>query len=858
MGLWLFHAGAWAQAHTLGVLAFRPVPVMEARWQPLVDYLNAHVAGLDLKLRVLNYPDLEAAIAAGEIHFVLTNPAHYVLLSHKERLSSPLASLITLIDGKPVRGFGGTMLVPAKRQDLRQASDLRGKTIAVVDTSSLGGYQTQAYELRQHGLKIEADAKLRVTGMPHDSAVLAMLNGEADAAFVRSGVMEAMIRSGKLPTDAVRVLNPIPQPEFPQALSTPLYPEWPFFALSKTDEALALQVAAAIFALPHGGEIARALEIHGFAIPADYRSVEHLLRELRLPPFDQAPAFTLRDAWQRWQWQLTLLLASLVFILAIWGVLAITGRRAARQQAFRLKLLSGLAEGVYGIDMKGRCVFINAAALRWLGFEENEVLGQDQHRLFHHAYPDGRPYPHAACPIHLTNADGRERRCEEWFWRKNGEGFPVEMLVMPLKEGARQIGSLVTFLDITARKKTEAALLEAKEVAEAANVAKSRFLATMSHEIRTPMNGVLGMAQLLLAGPTSAAETKEYARTILHSGQTLLALLNDILDLSKIEAGKLTLTAGIVAPPELARETAQLFAENAQGKGLLLHSRWRGPAGGRYRGDAQRLQQMLSNLVNNAIKFTQAGEVRIEAAELARDERSALLEFAVIDTGIGIAAEQRERLFKPFSQIDDSATRQFGGTGLGLAIVRQLALLMDGEVGVDSTPGQGSRFWFRVRLAALPADEETRTTPRAEANAAPHLSGRVLVVEDNPTNRLVIEALLRKMGLEVLIAENGQLAVARVMTGAGDIDAILMDVQMPVLDGYQATERIRAWERQQGRTPLPIIAMTANAFAEDRTRCLAAGMDDYLAKPVDLEALAAVLAKWRASTDDRNIGGVSI
>ena len=256
--LLLLHASAWAQSHTLGVLAFRPIPVMEARWQPLVDYLNAKVEGLNLKLRVLNYPDLEAAIAAGEIHFVLTNPGHFVLLGQREHFSSPLATLITFTDGKPVRGFGGVILVPAGRQDLQQARDLRGKTIAVVDTGSLGGYQMQAYELRRHGIKIEEDAKLRITGMPHDAAVLAILNGEADAALVRSGVMEAMILSGKLPAGAVRVLNPMPQPGFPQALSTPLSPEWPFFALSKTDEAMALQVAAAIFTLPHGGEIGRA------------------------------------------------------------------------------------------------------------------------------------------------------------------------------------------------------------------------------------------------------------------------------------------------------------------------------------------------------------------------------------------------------------------------------------------------------------------------------------------------------------------------------------------------------------------------------------------------------------------------
>ena len=392
-------------------------------------------------------------------------------------------------------------------------------------------------------------------------------------------------------------------------------------------------------------------------------------------------------------------------------------------------------------------------------------------------------------------------------------------------------------------------LRQALLAAESANVAKSRFLATMSHEIRTPLNGVLGMAQLLIAAPVSAEEAKEYARTILHSGQTLLALLNDILDLSKIEAGKMTLANELVVPADIVRESERLFAQMARDKGLELYSQWQGVAGLCYRGDPHRLRQMLSNLVNNAIKFTTQGEVRIEVVEIARDNGTALLEFSVRDTGMGISDDQRERLFKSFSQINDSSTRQHGGSGLGLSIVRQLAQMMNGEVGVDSTPGQGSRFWFRVRFDVLAEqDDACAPTPVAcgfehHANGTPS-TGRILLVEDNQINRTVVTAMLKRIGFDTLIAEDGEQALGRVMAEADRIDAILMDVQMPVLDGYQATECIRDWEVSQQRARLPIIALTADAFPEDRARCLAAGMDDHLAKPVQVDALAEALRTW--------------
>ena len=416
-------------------------------------------------------------------------------------------------------------------------------------------------------------------------------------------------------------------------------------------------------------------------------------------------------------------------------------------------------------------------------------------------------------------------------------------------------------ITLTVSERLQRDLALARDRADADNEAKSRFLATMSHEIRTPMNGILGMAQMLQQPTMDTPARQEAAQIIVQSGQTLLTLLNDILDLSKVEAGKFELTPVPFQPHQVVREIESLFSASAHDQRLHLLSGWTGSPHASYTADATRLRQMLSNLVGNAIKFTPQGEVRIEAHEVAQTGAGTVLEFAVTDTGIGLSEKQIAGLFKPFSQADNSITRDYGGSGLGLSIVRRLARLMGGDAGVQSQPGQGARFWFRVQVGVAPAPASvpvsapvfapvfapastpTDVTVRPTANP----STTVLVAEDNAINRVVITAMLERLGLTPVIAEDGQQAAQTLeqLQRSGHPPAlVLMDMQMPVLDGLAATQRIRAWEKTHHHPRVPVIALTANAYAEDRERCLGVGMDDFLAKPVNFEKLKALTDEW--------------
>ncbi len=504
------------------------------------------------------------------------------------------------------------------------------------------------------------------------------------------------------------------------------------------------------------------------------------------------------------------------------------------------RTFDAMADQIFIIDDQHNILRMNKAASDALGISEDQAKSTHCYVCMH-----GSDHPPENCP-HLKTLRDHGTHQADILVERLGNRYQITTTPIFNADGNYEATVHVAH-DISERMRYEHELEEARRAADAANCAKSEFLSTMSHELRTPMNGVLGMAQLLALPQLHDDKRIQYAQTILSSGQTLLLLLNDILDLSKVEAGKLKLESIALAVDSIVGNIHALFAETASAKGLQLESVWQGPAGPCYLGDPHRLRQMLSNLVSNAIKFTDHGFVRIVASEIERQSQHAVLLFSVSDSGVGLTPEQQTRLFLPFSQADSSTTRQFGGTGLGLSIVLRLAQLMGGEVGIDSQPGQGARFWFRVRVELqTEAIESPQAAMASVAMPVKDVTGTVLIAEDNLVNRMVIMAMLGELdcsGLTVTIVEDGQQALDFITQG-GAPDLVLMDVQMPVMGGLEATEKIRSWQADQGQPHVPIVALTANAFEEDRQKCMDSGMDDFLAKPLDMHKLQGVLTRW--------------
>jgi PAS domain S-box-containing protein len=538
-------------------------------------------------------------------------------------------------------------------------------------------------------------------------------------------------------------------------------------------------------------------------------------------------------------------------LLAIAGQIAPVLRRLTAEAALRsvqnrfgAVLAAATENSIIGIDVAGTITTFNPGAERMLGYRAADVIGQATPMIIHDAAEVAARAAELGIKPGINvfvepTRDGSADTREWTYIRRDGSRLPVSLTVTSMRDADGVItGYIGIATDITERRRAEAAMRGARDAAEAATRARTDFLANMSHEIRTPMNAVIGLSELLLDTPLDEQQA-EYADLIRTSAESLLRIINDILDFSRIDAGRLEIEHQPFNLRELFNHTLKSLRVRARQKGISLCHRIDTGLPDAAVGDAGRMRQVLVNLVSNAIKFTDAGAVTVTASADA-DPDGLLLHVEVRDTGIGIPADRLDRIFAAFTQADSSVTRRFGGTGLGLTISAQLVGLMGGRIWVESEPGAGSAFHFTARLghaseAGIPRSAQPASQPALPPRPPLHL----LVAEDNAVNQKLAADVLQRHGHTCAIAKNGQEAVDMLAREA--FDAVLMDVQMPVLDGLEATRIIRQREQGTGRR-IPIVALTAHVMAGDRETCIGAGMDDYLPKPLRANEVLAALA----------------
>jgi len=540
------------------------------------------------------------------------------------------------------------------------------------------------------------------------------------------------------------------------------------------------------------------------------------------------------------------------------------------EEQTRLLLVSS-GQGIYGVDTKGQCTFFNPAGLKMLGYSsDSQLLGKQIHALIHHTLPSGRPYPEQQCKASQAYRDGRPAHVDdEVFWRSDDTSFPVEYRSFPIHHDGKLHGAVVNFSDVTERKQAETNLKQAhaalaeeraaltervRERTEELRItnaelarsvrAKDQFLAAMSHELRTPLTSILGNAEILMdqhQGPINERQSRSL-RTIEESANHLLSLINDILDVAKVEAGKMPMTWDQVPVKQLCEASLRLVRQSAEHKSLKVSSNI-DPDVDIISGDSRRLKQLLVNLLSNAVKFTsQGGEIGLD---VVGDKVQEQARFTVWDTGIGIDEKQQKQLFKPFVQLDSKLSRRYQGTGLGLALVYRMAELHGGSVEVQSKRGEGSRFsvflpWNPSSAVMFsPGEQQSHTEKQKQLKEEITTGVKVLLAEDDKAIMALLSASLQTQGYTVICAQDGEEAVSVALQQRPEV--ILMDIQMPGMDGLQAIERLR---QNKGFHKIPIIALTALAMPGDRERCLEAGADDYLTKPVGLKELHKRIQSW--------------
>jgi len=818
----------------IGVLAIRGAEQCLEKWSPTAQYLSARIPDRTFVIIPLDHKQIYPSVKKGEVDFILANPSFYVELEYRYR-ANRIATLKNLCLDSFYNRYWGVIFWRADRSDIRQINDLKGKTFMATAEGSLGGWRMVWRELKEMGIDPYRDFKdLKFIGT-QDAVVYAVRDGKVDAGSVRADTFISMHAEGKIDLEDFYVPHEhgekgVDCPPFPH--STRGYPEWPMAKVKDTPDELAEKVAIALIEMPSNSPAAIAAKSGGWTIPMNYQPVHECLRYLKVGPYKDLGKITIIDV-IRVYWPWILFTIVLFFVITGFSIAILILNRNIKASHIKLEnvkaytrgLIESSPDALVTFDENGIITDVNEQTSKLTGCAREELIGSQ----FRDYFTDPE---RAYLGVKRSFEEGKVTDYELVMKSKTGELTVVSYnAIVYMDEKGQDRGVFAAARDISESKLVEKELKEAKEAAEAATKAKSEFLANMSHEIRTPMNGVIAAAELALSEKMSP-RAERYLEIIQSSAYSLLGIINDVLDFSKIEADKLDLETRPFLLDEVIDRITDVFMSEAAGKRIELLVDIDLEAPNALIGDPLRLQQILKNLVSNAVKFTDIGGiilVRVTESEKSADRTT--LTFSVKDTGIGIAPKYLSRLFKPFTQADTSSTREYEGTGLGLTICKRLVEMMGGKIWVESELGKGSTFSFTVCFNRQSANEKQKLVPPPDIQ---HLN--VLVVDDCADSRLIMQKMLESFGLRVKLVSSGEeslKALEENKTREEPFELVVIDWLMPGLGGIETSKRIR----KDLKLTIPIILMTAFGKENEMLDAEKAGINAFLTKPIHQSTL---------------------